>query len=65
MADRPHRDINGYNHKSLAEYRISEADLLNDETRDEKKKVLVNDPSSVKRKLNVRDVKKAETSQKA
>ena len=38
MADRPHRDINGYNHKSLAEYRISEADLLNDETRDEKKK---------------------------
>ncbi|CAC5423112.1 unnamed protein product [Mytilus coruscus] len=47
--------------RSLAEYGIPEAG----ETRDEKKPVLVKDPSSVKRKLDVRDEKKAETSHKA
>ncbi|CAC5373238.1 unnamed protein product [Mytilus coruscus] len=58
MADRPRRDVHGLNYKSLAEYGIPDAG----ETKEEKR--LEKDPNSVKRKLDVRDEKKAQSSAK-
>lgn len=57
MADRPRRDVHGLNYKSLSEYGIPDAG----ETKEEKK---LEDPSSVKRKLDVRDEKKSLSSAK-
>ncbi|CAG2201812.1 unnamed protein product [Mytilus edulis] len=57
MADRPRRDVHGMNYKSLSEYGIPDAG----ETKEEKK---LEDPSSVKRKLDVRDEKKSLSSAK-